>query len=391
MSKVIIVGGGASGLMCALNSKTNLNEVTIRERNSIPGKKILMSGNGRCNFYNDDQDINRYHSESDKINYLLAESNRVLDVFNSLGVKYSVKNGYYYPYSNKSETINNTLINECYKKDIEIRCNYEVTSIKKENNKFIINDDLTCDILVLSMGSISGINVDKFYGYDILNDLGLNIVRPLPSLTKLVCEGSFFNKWNGIRTKAIVSSFNNDTLLKEESGEILLTDYGVSGICVFNISRYASIALNKKDDVYVCINFVPSISNIYTYLNNTNNTINIVLKRMINDKLANVILGNIDILRNKTFRELTEDEKVILINELTNFKLYVTGTMNYNQSQVTRGGVDLSNINTSFESNKVPGLYFIGEVLDVDGDCGGYNIAFAIYSALIASRGINND
>ncbi len=260
MKKIIIIGAGASGLMCAINSKTNNNEITIIERNSSPGKKILMSGNGRCNFYNDDQDINRYHSNSNKINNIFSDTNRVLDYFNSIGIKYSTKNGYYYPYSNKSETINNSLISECNKKGINIICDYEVTSIKKDNEGFIINDDLRCDVLVLAVGSMSGINYDIFYGYDFLDEFNLDTIRPLPSLTKLICEGSFFNKWNGIRTKAIVSSFDNDTLLKEEEGEILLTDYGISGICVFNISREAVIGLSRNRSVVVFINFLPFIN-----------------------------------------------------------------------------------------------------------------------------------
>ncbi len=383
MSKVIIVGGGASGLMCALNSKTNLNEVTILERNSIPGKKILMSGNGRCNFYNDDQDINRYHSESDKINYLLAESNRVLDVFNSLGVKYSVKNGYYYPYSNKSETINNTLINECEKKGIEIKCDYEVTSIKKENDKFIINDEIEGDILVLSTGSMSGINYDNFYGYELLDSFNLNIIRPLPSLTKLVCDGSFFNKWNGIRTKVVVSSFNNDELIKEEEGEILLTDYGISGICVFNISRDIVKLLDDGKNASVKINFLEDFS--IDELFNNDLTIKETLDRVLDEKLVDVILNRYHVLGNKKYEELNNEEKNNLRHGLYAFELNVVDYKDFKSSQVTQGGLSLDELNDNFEVNSVPNLFVIGELLDIDGDCGGYNLTSAFLTALKAS------
>ena len=383
MSKVIIVGGGASGLMCALNSKTNLNEVIILERNSTPGKKILASGNGRCNFYNDDQDINRYHSESDKINSLFEESNRVLDVFNSLGVKYSVKNGYYYPYSNKSETINNTLINECVKKGIEIKCDYEVTSIKKENDKFIINDELEGDILVLSTGSMSGVNYEKFYGYELLDSFNLNIIRPLPSLTKLVCEGSFFNKWNGIRTKALVSSFSNDELIKEESGEILLTDYGISGICVFNISRDIVRLLDDGKNASVKINFLEdySIEEVF----NNDLTIKETLDRVLDDKLVDVILNKYHISGNKKYDELNNEEKNNIRHGLYAFELNVIDYKDFKSSQVTQGGLSLDELNDNFEVNSVPNLFVIGELLDIDGDCGGYNLTSAFLTALKAS------
>ena len=383
MKRIIIVGAGVSGLMCAINSKTNLNEVIVLEKNSTPGKKILASGNGRCNFYNDDQDIKRYHSESSKINFLFEESNRVLDVFNSLGVKYLVKNGYYYPYSNKSETINNTLINECAKKGIEIKCDYEVTSIRKDNNKFIINDELEGDILVLSTGSMSGVNYEKFYGYELLDSFNLNIIRPLPSLTKLVCEGSFFNKWNGIRTKAIVSSFNNDELIKEESGEILLTDYGISGICVFNISRDIVKLLDDGKNASVKINFLEdySIEEVF----NSDLTIKETLDRVLDDKLVDVILNKYHIPGNKKYDDLNNEEKNNIRHGLYAFELNVIDYKDFKSSQVTQGGLSLDELNDNFEVNSVPNLFVIGELLDIDGDCGGYNLTSAFLTALKAS------
>lgn len=383
MSKVIIVGGGASGLMCALNSKTNLNEVTILERNSTPGKKILMSGNGRCNFYNDNQNINRYHSESTKINDLFLDSKRVLDFFKNLGVKYTVKNGYYYPYSNKSETINNTLINECEKKGIEIKCDYEVTSIKKENDKFIINDEIEGDILVLSTGSMSGVNYDNFYGYELLDSFNLNIIRPLPSLTKLVCDGSFFNKWNGIRTKAVVTSFNDDILIKEEEGEILLTDYGISGICVFNISRDIVKLLDDGKNASVKINFMEDFS--IDELFNSDLTIKETLDRVLDEKLVDVILNRYHVLGNKKYEELNNEEKNNLRHGLYAFELNVVDYKDFKSSQVTQGGLSLDELNDNFEVNSVPNLFVIGELLDIDGDCGGYNLTSAFLTALKAS------
>jgi predicted Rossmann fold flavoprotein len=388
MKKIIIIGAGASGLMCAINSKTNNNEITIIERNSSPGKKILMSGNGRCNFYNDDQDINRYHSNSNKINNIFSDTNRVLDYFNSIGIKYSTKNGYYYPYSNKSETINNSLISECNKKGINIICDYEVTSIKKDNEGFIINDDLRCDVLVLAVGSMSGINYDIFYGYDFLDEFNLDTIRPLPSLTKLICEGSFFNKWNGIRTKAIVSSFDNDTLLKEEEGEILLTDYGISGICVFNISRDIVKLLDDGKTPKVKINFMEDFS--LEELFNNDLTIKETLDRVLDEKLVDVILNKYHIPRDKKYNDLNNEEKNNVRHGLYAFELNVIDYKDFKSSQVTQGGLSLDEVNDNFEVIKVPNLYVIGELLDIDGDCGGYNLTSAFLTALKASDKIKD-
>lgn len=384
MSKVIIVGGGASGLMCALNSKTNNNEVIILERNNMPGKKILMSGNGRCNFFNDDQDINRYHSNSNLGSIFTKENvNRVLDFFNELGVKYTTKNGYYYPYSNKSETINNTLINECIKKGVEIKCEYEVTSIKKEDNKFIINNELEGDILVLSTGSTSGLNYENFYGYSFLDDFNLNIVRTLPSLTKLVCEGNYFNKWNGIRTKAKVSSYNNDVLLKEESGEILLTDYGISGICVFNISRDIVRLLDDGKNASVKINFLEDIS--IDDLFNKDLTVKETLDRVLDEKLVDVIINKYHVPKDKKYDDLNNEEKNNLRHGLYEFELNIIDYKDFKSSQVTQGGLSLDEVNDNFEVENIDNLFVIGELLDIDGDCGGYNLTSAFLTALKAS------
>lgn len=381
--KIIIIGAGASGLMCAINSKTNLNEVIVLERNTTPGKKILMSGNGRCNFYNDDQDITRYHSNSNKIDNIFFDTKRVLDFFDNIGIKHSVKNGYYYPYSNKSETINNTLINECNKKGIEIICDYEVTDVKKDGNEFVINNDLRCDVLVLAAGSMSGINYDIFYGYDFLDEFNLETIRPLPSLTKLVCEGSFFNKWNGIRTKAIVSSFNNDELIKEEEGEILLTDYGISGICVFNISRDIVKLLDDGMNPIVKINFLEDFS--IDELFNSDLTIKETLDRVLDEKLVDVILNKYHVSGNKKYENLNNEEKNDLRHGLYAFELNVIDYKDFKSSQVTQGGLSLEEVNDNFEVNSVPNLYVIGELLDIDGDCGGYNLTSAFLTALKAS------
>ena len=384
--RIAIIGGGISGFVAAL--KLN-GEITIYESNSEPLKKLTVTGNGRCNFLNEDMDIKHYHSEGNISDYIKEDiKDSVLDLFNELDIAYKIKNGYYYPLSNKATTIKNALIYEANKKNVNIKLNEKVSNLEKLGDEFIINGKDKYDKVIISSGLGSypqiGTSTD---GIKFASNMRHDIVPLLPSLVPLKTEQY---DWDGIRTDAKVTIYVDGEKIHTEEGEIQLTQYGISGICVFNVSRYASIGLSNNQDVYVSINFVPSIENLYTYLDNTTNNINILLKRILNDKLANIIMNNIDIPKNKTFKELNEEEKVILINELTNFKLYVNGTMDYNQSQVTRGGVSLDNIDTNFESKIVPGLYFIGEVLDVDGDCGGYNVSFAIYSAIKASRGINN-
>ena len=230
---------------------------------------------------------------------------------------------------------------------------------------------------------MSGINYDIFYGYDFLDEFNLETIRPLPSLTKLVCEGSFFNKWNGIRTKAIVSSFNNDELIKEEEGEILLTDYGISGICVFNISRDIVKLLDDGMNPIVKINFLEDFS--IDELFNSDLTIKETLDRVLDEKLVDVILNKYHVSGNKKYENLNNEEKNDLRHGLYAFELNVIDYKDFKSSQVTQGGLSLEEVNDNFEVNSVPNLYVIGELLDIDGDCGGYNLTSAFLTALKAS------
>ena len=386
MKKIIIVGAGASGVFLALNLKNKDNEIILLEKNDTPLKKLSMTGNGRCNYYNDDQNIKHYHSESlNELNYLLKEKDikRCLELFNELGIYPRIINGYYYPYSNNAKTIRNTLIEELNKKKIKLKLNYEVNNIKKKGNKFIINNDLTSDYLVISTGSKCMVN--DYIMYDILKEMKIDIIKPLPGLTKLVVDNKYLNKLNGIRTLCKASIIVNDEVIKEEEGELQLTNYGLSGIVIFNLSRYASINLEKNNNVKVKINFLHTIQNIEEIFVKNNN-IKSALNRILDEKLVNVLLKD---LKNLNYNELTKEEKNELFKILTEYEFIVTGIKDFNNCQVSVGGVSLNEVDLkSLESLKISNLYFTGEILDVDGDCGGYNLTFAWLSALIVSRSI---
>ncbi len=385
--KIIIIGAGVSGLTTAINSKTNLNEVLVLEKNSIPGKKILVTGNGRCNFLNDDFSKEHFHSiKENNIESLINNDNkeRVLNFIKSLGVEIKIKNGYYYPFTNKSSTIRDALYEEALNKGVEFKFDYRVNDIKKENDKFIINNELSCDALVVSSGSksykVTGTEGDS---YSLLSKLGLSVTELYPSLVQVLTEGKFLKELDGVRTDAVVSILDDNKLIKEESGELQLTDYGVSGICVFNLSRYVHI-LNKP---IIRINFMPYTDNSVDYFNNlVDEKIYDVLKRIINEKIASVILKLSNINRDKLKSNLSKEEVNNILDLLTNFRLNVTGTKSFDNSQVTMGGIDANEIDiNTFETKKINNLFLTGELLDVDGDCGGYNISFAILSGLIVS------
>lgn len=403
MKHIVIVGGGAAGLISAIFSKTENNQVTILERNSFCGKKILATGNGKCNYWNDDQNIKHYHSNNEELlEQIITEElqEKVIEFFNSMGIVPKIKNGYYYPFSNQATTIKNALLNEVKAKHIDIRQDFLVESVEKETNQFIIkssNEIIKADKVIIATGSAASPKTGSDgIGYKLLKRLSHTVIEPKPALVQLKTTGNFLKDWSGIRTDVKVSLYENDKLIKEESGEIQLTDYGISGICVFNISRYASIGLENNYNEEVMINFLPFIeTNPYNYLTNlfkNNYSIKTQLEGILNNKLVTVILNKANIDENKSFNELREDEKIKLINNLISFKVKVIGTNSFDQAQVCSGGIPLTEINpNTMESKIIKDLYIVGELLDVDGDCGGYNLGFAWMSGIKAGIGCSKN
>ena len=392
LNKIVIVGAGFSGLVCAINAKNSDNEVTVLEKLSTPGKKILVTGNGRCNYYNDKQDINNYHSSNiDFISDIKEESNKVLEFYNNLGIVPFIKDGYYYPYSKEATSIRNALLKRCKDLGVEIITDYKVESVIKENDTFIINNDLRCNKLVIATGSMAYYKDDnQLIGYDIAKRFGHNIVKCLPSLVQLIGKGDYFKKWAGVRSEVKASLYVDNYLIKEESGEIMLTDYGVSGICIFNLSSYATRSLSDNMNVRISINFLPWLDeNLYKYLEKRDSDIESVLSGMINSKLVDLILDKCHINKESIFSKLSDVDKDKLVDSLLSFNVEIVDTNGFDKAQVSTGGVDTKELDKdSFESKIVKGLYFIGEVVDVDGECGGYNITFATLSGIKCGKSL---
>ena len=404
MSKIIVIGGGASGLVAAITSARNNHDVTILEKNNTCGKKILITGNGKCNYWNEDQEITHYHSSSKNIleKIITPENkNKVLNFFSSIGIIPKIKDSYYYPYSNLAATIQYALIKEAEISGVKIIENYNVEKVIKKDNKFIINDDIECDKLIISTGSKAAPKTGDGMGYSLVKSFGHTIVPVLPALTQLVGNESYFKLWNGIRTQANVSLYIDNKIIKEETGELQLTDYGISGICVFNLSRYASIALYENKKVSVNINLAPwfkgDIEDFIIFMNNRNKNIKNrkmyeLFEGFLNYKLVDVIFKVNKIDKENNWDSLTEIEKKKISTHVLAFPLNIIDTNSFDKAQVCSGGVSLEEINpNTMESKLVDGLYIIGELLDVDGDCGGYNLGFAWMSGMIAGENIKDD
>ncbi|MBQ2872809.1 MAG: aminoacetone oxidase family FAD-binding enzyme [Bacilli bacterium] len=409
MARIIILGGGASGMVAAIKARTEDNEVIIIDKNNNLGKKILMTGNGKCNYWNRDINVSHYNSDNlDILEKIITEKNKlkIEEFFDRLGITPRIKDNYYYPSSNQATSIQTALILECELRGVKIFNNEEVINVKKKNNIFEVitnKRNIECDKVVLAMGSkaCSKTGSDGL-GYKIANSFGHTLIEPLPALVQLKLKASFLKEWQGIRCDAKVSLYENNKLVKEDIGEVQLTDYGISGICVYQLSGRVSrgIYKNKKEDIE--INFLNSLEisdeEEFVKLMDERNKIVVgrnvsqLLDGILNYKLINLILKNTWISRDDSWDNISMVKKLELGRNLTKLRLNIIGTNSYDMAQVCSGGVKLDEINPlTMESLKTSGLYIVGELLDVDGECGGFNLGFAWISGYLAGKSISGD
>ena len=390
MSKVVVIGAGASGIIASLKAREN-NEVILLDSNNKLGKKILITGNGKCNYFNTDININNYNTDSiDSLKSILNNKDIVLEYLSDLGIYPKIKNGYYYPNSNQASSVVEVFNNNINKSNIKVIYECKVNDIIKSDDSFIIKsnlDDIICDKVIIACGGCSypktgsdGSIFNIINKYHTVNSL-------LPSLVPLKLDFKYLKDWNNLRVDAKVELYINNNYIDSEIGEVQLTDYGISGIPVFNLS--GKIVKNVKENVELKIDFLSDISDLKSFLidrNKDNRTIENILETVLPYQLIDVLLRNINIDKNSYL----DDNNVLLVVEgIKNFKVRVIDYLDFDRSQVTSGGVSLKEINpNTLESLKVKDLYLVGEVLDVDGKCGGFNLGFAFISGYLAGKSV---
>lgn len=403
---VAIIGGGASGIIASIYAAKRGYNVIILERNSTCCKKILITGNGKCNYFNDDWNLKHYQTNSvEKIATVINDENKkeILSFFNKIGIVPKIKNGYYYPYSNQAVSIKTNLLREATLNGVVIKNDCFVEKVEKKDNHFLINvneEIIVADAVIMATGSKACPKTGSDgNGYTLAESFGHTVVPVLPSLVPLKTKEKFLKEWSGIRTDVNISLYVDGVKLKEEYGEIQLTDYGISGICVFNLSSLANINLAKERKVLVKINFIPWVDSINTFINFIDNQYNknkkdimSLLEGILNYKLVSVLLKEIGVNIDTTFNDLTSNDLEKIYKQLSQFELEIIGSQDYDKAQVCSGGVSLLEVDmNTMQSKLVDNLYFTGEILDVDGDCGGYNLAFAWVSGMIAGKEVLKD
>ena len=400
---LIVIGAGAAGMMAAIIAARESKKVCILEKLDKAGKKLLATGNGKCNFTNERMDTKYYHGDTPFIKYCLSQfsTNDCLKFFRSIGVYPKNKNGYYYPNSEQASSVTQALIYEMER--LQIKLFYETTvkeivslekmiSISTNKGNFLSENLLIATGLLASpkLGSDGSL-------FDIIKGFGHKFAPVLPALCGFYCKGINFNKVSGVRAYGKVAAYIDGIPCAEDIGEIQFTDYGLSGIPVFQISRFLSKGLYEKKKVEIKINLLPDFEEhmIFEELQlrkfvGENRTVETLLNGLINQKLSHMILEKADVKKEIYISSLSKAEIDRIVKCLSEITVSVTKYRDFEYAQVCTGGVLISDIHMqTLESKLVPNIYFAGEILDVDGICGGYNLHFAWTTGFIAGRAIS--
>lgn len=399
--EIIIVGGGASGLVAAISAARRQAKVTILEQKDRVGKKILSTGNGKCNLTNEYMTPSCYRSDEPEIvESVLAHFGyqNTIAFFEELGICMKNRQGYIYPISEQATAILDVLRMEVEHLGVTVFTEQTVKSVTKKGDRFHVqtqNRRFPCDALILATGgkAAPALGSDGS-GYSLAKSFGHRLTTVVPALVQLQCEGKEYKQLAGIRTQAKVTLYENDTFLAEEQGELQLTNYGISGIPVFQVSRYAAKALAKRQTVTACIDFLPSFTKeaFYNHLKARRQTQGYktgedFLIGLFPKKMIPVFLKKAGISFAVPAKDWNEKDLERLINVCKEYKTTVTKTNDFTHAQVCAGGVRTEEVVAdTLESKLVEGLYLVGELLDVDGICGGYNLQWAWATGCLAGQ-----
>lgn len=405
-SQILIIGGGASGLAAAISAASSGSPVKIIEQKDNVGRKILVTGNGRCNLTNLNQDLKNYRGNDPNFAKRVLDSfglKQTFDFFDSLGLFLKDRDGYVYPYSDQAASVADALRSKCIQLGVEIQCHTKAEEIRYTDGRFLVtlreSNGSTYTIksqkVILSTGGMAAPqNGSDGSGIALARRLGHRIINPGPALTGLYCKEKFFKNLSGVRTSARISLYINDRIYAMEEGELQLTNYGISGIPVFQISRYVSRALDDKMSAEVEIDFMPNhkSEDLNDFIRhqlqiNPQLTLSGMLCGILNKKLVHMIIKRLQFNPDSLLAELTTKRIQALLDQIKCFRTVIAHPNTYEFAQVSAGGVDTREISSdTLESKLFPGLYITGELIDIDGACGGYNLQWAWSSGCIAGK-----
>lgn len=425
---VMILGAGASGLMAAVAAGRRGRSVLILEQKERPGKKLLATGNGKCNYTNRVQTPDCYRGGGKELALRLLQKfgwEETVAFFSDLGILPREKNGYFYPNSEQASSVAEVLRLEVLRTGGNFRCLERVCTLRKESNGFtvetvqevskeekktaakgkkneLLNEHFVYHapkVILAAGGMASPAQGSDGSGLKLAKALGHTIVRPLPALTQMTAEGKYLKTLAGVRVQGKGRLFIDQAIVTEETGEFLFTAYGISGIPILQMSRFAAQARADGKPVTLLLDFFPqfrenelleALKQRYQRSEGAyQQTASEVLLGMLHSKLSCHLLETCKISLSMPAVRINEKQLFQLAGQMKKFSLTITGTNGFDQAQVMAGGVDVREVNPdTLESVLVKGLFCTGELLDVDGTCGGYNLQWAWTSGWTAGNAV---
>ena len=408
MSKVLIIGGGAAGMMAAIAAAYNGNEVHVFEKNEKNGKKLFITGKGRCNITNASDIENHFANIMRNSKFLYSayhclDSYGVCTMIESAGVETKIERGNrVFPLSDKSSDVIYALNKMMRDIGVNIHLKSEIVSVSKENENIILKEKNgkkhIGDACIIATGGISyPVTGSTGDGYKFAEKIGHTITERYPSLVPFNIKEEFCKELQGLSLKNVELKIQDETGKQyySEMGEMLFTHFGISGPLVLSASGHISDKL-KEHQFIAKIDLKPALSNealdkriLKDFEENINRNFNNSLDKLLPKKLIPVIVELSGINQYKKVHEITKEERENLVKLIKELKMSISGARRYNEASITKGGVSVKDINPkTMESKIVPGIYFAGEVLDIDALTGGYNLQVAWSTGYLAGSSI---
>ena len=397
--KIAVVGGGASGIMAAINAAKGGATVTLFEATSRIGNKILLTGNGKCNFSNLYPDETSYYC-NDKtfiektFDKFPAAACKLF--FEDLGMLVKDKNGYLYPLGEQASIVLDILRLALKRYSVCIKTDMKIIRVQKQRKDFILitenGEEYTFDKVIVSTGGRSYPKTGSDgSGYKLAKKMGHHIFPTVPALVQLVGCDDYYKWIAGVRSDGVATLYVDETEVRFERGEIQFTDYGISGIPVFQLSRLAAYGLLDKKNVKIVVDVMPDfdIEQLKEMLKkragiHKTSTLEEFMCGLSNKKLCLWAIKKAGFKGYEKIDEISYKQVFELVLQLKNMVFHITDTKGYDTAQVTAGGVLTEELDENMQSKLVDGLYFVGEMVDVDGVCGGFNLQWAFASGYVA-------
>ena len=408
--RIAVIGAGASGMMAAISAADRGADVTLFELNEKSGRKLLLTGSGKCNLTHTGIDGSEYNGSVGKRSSELFKrfgTQETISFFRDAGLIMYDRDGYIYPYSFQSFSVKDILVRKMKNCGIKLQTGMRVTGVEKDGGAFKVmfsetdkdrKSDSLCkpagtayDSVIIACGGMAAPKTGSDgNGLDIAKSFGHCIIPVYPALCGLECSDKDLKKAAKIRQRGTAALIIDGETISSDTGEIQFTDYGLSGIPVFNISRYVSDALNKGHRDIICsIDTVPmmNMDELLSFLNKKAKNISSIDVRALLEGTVCASIADIIIDRASATGENEITGIARIMKALT---YHVTGTRPFTDAQTSTGGIGYDEITENLESKFCPGIYFTGEMLDIDGPCGGYNLQWAWSSGYVAGKGAAN-